>query len=696
MPIVPSERIDTPSRPGPGRGAACSLLSLAAFTLLAVSTAAGAVASAAAPPQATSPPTIAGPVRAGSMLLASPGGWSGSPTAYAYQWLRCNATGEECTVLAKATDQTYVPTASGVGFALRVEVTATGPDGTGIARSEATAPVAAAHRDAPRLLSLPRIGEPKAPKLGETLVGGLGRWAGRRSTFAVQWLRCGDRGGPCVEIAGATNRRYTTTDADVGLRLRVRVTATNSLGSTVAYSLATDPVQRVLAKPRSTARPLVTGTAREGETLTASPGAWTGATPISFSYQWLRCDRSGDRCGAISGATGQSYVVTAADVGHVLRVRVTASNAAGSVRVVSRGTSIVAARPAPATAPVSRSAPTIAGTPREGSTLTANAGAWGGTAPISLSYQWRRCDTGGSSCADIPGATGRRYTLTSADVGRRLRVLVLARNSLGTASALSGPTAVVAPAATAPANVRAPSLSGAAREGETLTVNRGEWSGTGPLAFDIFWQRCDPQASSCGDIPGARGDRYTLTRADVGRRIRVRVTVRNSAGSSTAYSAQTAVVAPRSTPPPPPSPGPPAGLPPGAVRLAGGGYSIPVTSVSLPQRLVISGVSFTPNPLRSREPFLARFRVTDTRGFAVRGALVFVLGLPYGRIVVPPELQTGTDGWVTIQIQPTRLLPLERGAYLVMFVRARKPGDSLLAGVSTRRLVQLRLAPPAG
>ena len=116
-----------------------------------------------------------------------------------------------------------------------------------------------------------------------------------------------------------------------------------------------------------------------------------------------------------------------------------------------------------------------------------------------------------------------------------------------------------------------------------------------------------------------------------------------------------------------------------------------MSQVSLPQRLVISGVQFTPSRLTSRAAFIARFRVTDTRGNLVRGALVYAIGLPYGWVRNAPEVVSGSDGWATIQFVPTRLMPIHRRAALVMFVRARKPGDSLLAGVSARRLVQISI-----
>ena len=130
--------------------------------------------------------------------------------------------------------------------------------------------------------------------------------------------------------------------------------------------------------------------------------------------------------------------------------------------------------------------------------------------------------------------------------------------------------------------------------------------------------------------------------------------------------------------------------PAGQITLADGKTSIPASSVALPQRIVISQVSFTPSVVRSRGPFTARFRVTDTRGFVVRGALVFLVGVPYSRIRTLPEQATDTDGYVTFTLTPTAQLPLRNGFYLVSFVRARKAGDSLLAGVSTRRLVHVR------
>ena len=107
---------------------------------------------------------------------------------------------------------------------------------------------------------------------------------------------------------------------------------------------------------------------------------------------------------------------------------------------------------------------------------------------------------------------------------------------------------------------------------------------------------------------------------------------------------------------------------------------------------MIDGVSFQPTRLTNRASFLARFHVSDTRGNVVRDALVYALGLPYSWVTKGSEVKTDQDGWATITITPTRKLPIRRGHALVIFVRARVLGQEVLAGTSTRRLVQVTTA----
>jgi len=132
----------------------------------------------------------------------------------------------------------------------------------------------------------------------------------------------------------------------------------------------------------------------------------------------------------------------------------------------------------------------------------------------------------------------------------------------------------------------------------------------------------------------------------------------------------------------------PAG-PEGQIRLANGKISIPVTSVVLPARLVIDGVHFTPGVVTSRRgPVSVRVHVSDTRGYWVRGALVFVRSTPLVTST-PPEQVTNQSGYATLTTSPRATFPLRRGFHVQFFLRTRKEGDSLLAGVSSRRLAQV-------
>ena len=130
--------------------------------------------------------------------------------------------------------------------------------------------------------------------------------------------------------------------------------------------------------------------------------------------------------------------------------------------------------------------------------------------------------------------------------------------------------------------------------------------------------------------------------------------------------------------------------PPGAIKTASGLTSIPASSVAATDRLVIDSVKFTPGRLTSRAAFSGRFHVAEANGYVVRDALVKVTPLPYAWAKGGAEVRTDQDGWATLSINPTINMPLTKNA-LVMFVRARVEGQSLLTGSSTRRLVQVTI-----
>ncbi len=111
--------------------------------------------------------------------------------------------------------------------------------------------------------------------------------------------------------------------------------------SAVAVSVA--GAQTVQGPPLNTAAPSIAGVARLADTLSVNVGHWDGTSPITFSYQWFRCDPSGGGCSSITGATASTYVLNHFDVGHRVRVSVKAFNAVGSAEVVSSATDLVGA-----------------------------------------------------------------------------------------------------------------------------------------------------------------------------------------------------------------------------------------------------------------------------------------------------------------------------------------------------------------
>lgn len=179
---------------------------------------------------------------------------------------------------------------------------------------------------------------------GQTLTEAHGTWTGAPTVFGYQWEDCDRSGGACTPIAGATGQTYTLGGPDVGHTVRVLESATNAGGTSAAAPSAPTAVV-VPAPPANTAPPSISGRAVQGQTLTETHGAWTGA-PTAYAYQWEDCDGSGGACSAIAGATAQTYTLTAADVGHTIRVVESATNTGGTSAAPSAPTAVVAALPA--------------------------------------------------------------------------------------------------------------------------------------------------------------------------------------------------------------------------------------------------------------------------------------------------------------------------------------------------------------
>jgi hypothetical protein len=254
--------------------------------------------------------------------------------------------------------------------------------------------------------------------------------------------------------------------------------------------------------------------------------------------------------------------------------------------------------------------------------------------------------------------------------GAGIVAALVAALTLFAGSGLAGGSA--AQANYAPVNTAAPNISGTPQVEQTLTANPGTWSSDTTPTYTYSWQLCDAQGANCAAITAATASTHAVQTAELGKTLRVVVTATNPTGSSAATSAQTAAITPA------------------AVKTTNGLTSVMASTVELPQRLIIDKVQFTPGRLTSRAPVVGRFHVSDTRGYVVQDALVKVTALPYGWARSGTEVRTDQTGWATLTINPTINMPLGRNA-LVMFVRARVDGQALLAGSSTRRLVQVTI-----
>jgi|SRR5687767_14491417 len=208
------------------------LVGLTAFAAVTVGVAHAAIA---APPANTTPPTISGTPQVGQTLTANNGTWTNSPTAFAYQWLRCNAGGSACVNVANGTQKTYTLVGADAGRTMRVRVTATNADGSASEQSEQTTVVAPATSTAgPRNTSPPTISG--TPRVGQTLTANEGEWTANPTGFSYQWQRCDADVATCSSVTGATAKTYPVRLVDLGFRLRVAVTARNARGSATANS----------------------------------------------------------------------------------------------------------------------------------------------------------------------------------------------------------------------------------------------------------------------------------------------------------------------------------------------------------------------------------------------------------------------------------------------------------------------------
>ena len=377
--------------------------------------------------------------------------------------------------------------------------------------------------------------------VGQQLTLTPGTWTGTPTpTLTYQWNRCDQTGNNCTPITGATTTTYTPTSTDIGSTLTATVTATNTAGTLPATTTPTAVIAATTTPPANQTPPAITGTATVGQQLTLTPGTWTGTPTPTLTYQWNRCDQTGNNCTPITGATTTTYTPTSTDIGSTLTATVTATNTAGTLPATTTPTAVIAATTTP---PANQTPPAITGTATVGQQLTLTPGTWTGTPTPTLTYQWNRCDQTGNNCTPITGATTTTYTPTSTDIGSTLTATVTATNTAGTLPATTTPTAVIAATTTPPANQTPPAITGTATVGQQLTLTPGTWTGTPTPTLTYQWNRCDQTGNNCTPITGATTTTYTPTSTDIGSTLTATVTATNTAGTLPATTTPTAVIA---------------------------------------------------------------------------------------------------------------------------------------------------------
>ena len=274
----------------------------------------------------------------------------------------------------------------------------------------------------------------------------------------------------------------------------------------------------------ATGLPVITGTARVGQTLTVDTSAIAdedGLDNVSYSYQWIANDGTTDT--DIEDATDSAYTPPVSDVGKTIKVKVSFTDDADNEETL---TSEATVEVAAASNRDATGAPTISGTPQVRETLTADTADTAdiadedGLTNVAYRYQWI---AGGS---DINGATSSTYTLTASEQGKTIKVKVSFTDDADNEETLTSEATVEVAAASNRDATGAPTISGTPQVRETLTADTADIAdedGLTNVAYRYQW------IAGGSDINGATSSTYTLTASEQGKTIKVKVSFTDDA-----------------------------------------------------------------------------------------------------------------------------------------------------------------------
>ena len=501
----------------------------------------------------------------------------------------------------------------------------------------------------PRLLPLPSPVNTVAPavsgtaQVGQALTADSGTWSNPPadvSGYAYRWQVSDDGVNGWTNAAGpgGVTATYTPAAGEYAKFLRVEVTATNDGGDTAATSSATSAVLSVA--PDNTVAPAITGTVQVDELLSVDSGTWQSQQlPTGYAYEWQVSDDgvSGWTAGAGTGVATSSYIAPVAEDGKYLRVKVTATNDAGSTEAF---TAVTASVDIPA--PVNLTAPSILGGAGVGEVLTASVGTWNAYATQAATYQWQVSDNGSTGWTAAPGdgADSNAYTVADADAGKYLRVQLTAHNRLHDTVADSDATSIVL---AHPDNTALPTISGTAAIGQQLTASHGTWTNGDTYAYE--WQVSVDGSTGWATATGSGANTasYTVATADAGKYLRVVVTASNSLFETDQESAATSMVpvpVPVVPTPTPPAVAEPQATPPPVVVAPG----------------ISVGETFNSVNLDTSTPAAASDLLKGAQvNLPASATITFVASsLPKGVRLVGGKLVADTPGTYVVRVKVTR------------------------------------------
>lgn len=424
------------------------------------------------------PPLVTGEALIGKQLTARVLTW-GTGVALRFQWLRNGLP------IAGANGGTYVLQKADINSYVGLQLIGTKAGNAPTMRlSNPIGPVLEAALVKPITgFSIPSV--QGLYQVGQALTANPGFWE-EAVTFAYQWNRNG------APIAGANTSTYVLTEEDLNKFITVTVTGAKQGFSSV---LKTSNPEAIVKNGsfNSSGRPEVVGNRIAGQTLTAQisnpvPGA-------ALSFQWVR------QGVVIPGATERTYQLNDSDVGFTVNV---------IVRMVKQGFDPLTLQTADSSLVTTNRIviapqPSIVGTPVIGATLQVNTGAW--QSGVTLEYHWQR------NGQVIAGARGPSYKLQASDQGALITVSVLGtRIGLISVERVSNQFGPIKPLSITP------QFSCGCSVGETLNASAtGDWQGENNPTMAYQWLR------GTSPISGATSARYTLTEADAGQMISVRI-----------------------------------------------------------------------------------------------------------------------------------------------------------------------------